>query len=204
VDPSLSGRPRTGNRRAGDLGQAKVGADLLGDAVVVTGDHLHLNGEPLQARERLGSIWLGAVEEGEETGQLEACLVVGCQGRLSVGGARRDCDYPAAGGELTVEHALRLGVDPTAAGEHGLRRALHDDATPAVRCLDEDRRELALIVEGTLGEATIRGPTTCMRRPASAAASPSGREPNLASASSVRSPAAVGRSSERQSSVASW
>ena len=96
--------------------EADVGADLLRDAVVVAGDDLHLHVQASEAVERVAGVGLRAIDEGEEAREVEVVLVVGGQGYAAVGGARRDRDHAAAGGELPVEHRLRSGQDAQRSG----------------------------------------------------------------------------------------
>src|SRR2546428_520293 len=124
------------------------------------GDHLDLDAELVKARERVGSICLRPVEEGEKAGQLELGFVFGSERLLPVRGACCDRDHAAAGGELRLEHALRLRPDSSATGEHRFGRAFDDHLAGAVGRFDEDGHALALIVEGSCSETTI-----CRRLP---------------------------------------
>ena len=134
-------------------GQADVAADLLRDAVVIACDDLHLHVEALETVERLVGVGLRAIDEGEEACEVQVALVLGAQGRAALGGgARRDRNHAAAGGELAVEHGLRSWNNARAAGEHRLGRALDDNLPPAV-LLDEDRCQAPLVVERKGGQA---------------------------------------------------
>ena len=102
--------------------EADVGADLLRDAVVVAGDDLDLDVEAPEAVERLARVGLGPVDEREEAGERRGRARRRRSGVVRPSrGARGDGDHAAAGGELRVEHRLRLRGDARAACEHRSR-----------------------------------------------------------------------------------
>ena len=77
-------------------------------------------------------VGLGAVDEGQESREVEVALIIGGQVRALARRPGGDGDHAAAGGELLVEHRLGRRCDVAAAREDDLRRPLDDDLAPAV------------------------------------------------------------------------
>ena len=86
--------------------ETDVMADLLSDAIVVAGDDLYRDVQPLEAGECVARIVLGTIDERQKSGQGQVVLVIGRQRRTAVGSARCDGDHSRAGGELCVQHRL--------------------------------------------------------------------------------------------------
>ena len=120
---------------------------LWRDAVVVAGDHLDLDLEPPQPRERVGCVGLRGVLEAQKTGEGEAVLVVGRQACLALGGPDGYGDNAAALRELCIEHRLSLLWNVPAAREDYLGRALDDYRARSVGVLDQNGGDAAFVVE---------------------------------------------------------
>jgi hypothetical protein len=128
--------------------QAKVAADLGGDHRVVAGDDLDRDAEGAELGDRGAGVGLGAVDEGEEAGQVQAVLVGrsrdGQPGRLAGG----DGDDAGAVGEQPRQGRLRVGPDVRAAVQDGFGCALGDQQRGGGGGADGHRGELTVVVDG--------------------------------------------------------
>ena len=91
--------------------QADLRADVGGCALVVAGEHLELDPEPLQPRDRFGGILLRRIREDEEAEQLEPLLVVVAVARLRSRSALGEGEHSMTVVEQTGERRIDLLAD---------------------------------------------------------------------------------------------